>query len=311
MRLYLATLSLAATMTAASAQAATCPNTVYYANGNYLKSGGTFYYSNGNYLKSGSSVYYSNGNYLRSGSTLYYRNGNYLKSGTTLYHANGNYLRSSSTWYYANGNYLKSGSTLYYPGGNYLRSGSTLYYQNGNYLRSGTTFYHPNGSYARSGSTLYRPDGTRTPFDVLLTENIGTEGTLTATVSATSELISIELPRIVDTADATGEVVWNGFGSDETQLTRYVLKDPLASTIATEQAGGDFRLETQIDTGAPGEQLTLRVSPNGDYECFLEGGGAQRDFTLDLDAARLEVHVKPGYDPATVKAALQRALNEL
>lgn len=146
-----------------------------------------------------STIYYKNGNYLKSGSTFYFPNASYAISGSTVYYPNGNYLRSGSTYYYENGNYLKSGLTLYYPNGNYLRSGTTLYYSNGNYLKSGSTFYHKNGNYARSGSTLYREDGSTTPFPVSLSEGIGNYGRVDAQVTPTTDKIDIHFENLTTT----------------------------------------------------------------------------------------------------------------
>lgn len=151
--------------------AANCPNTIYYPNGSYLKSGSTFYYPSGSYFHSGSSTYYPSGSYLQSGSTVYY----------------------------PSGSYFNSGNSIYYPNGSYLRSGSSYYYPSGSYLKSGSSFYYPSGSYARSGSTLYLENGTPTTFPIFLSALIGDYGSLRAKVEQSSERIDLEIGGLFKT----------------------------------------------------------------------------------------------------------------
>jgi hypothetical protein len=159
-------LALALGLTAA-AHADTCPNTIYYGNGSYLRSGSSFYYPNGSYLISGTSGYYPNGSYFKSG----------------------------QNYYFSNGSYLQSGSSIYYTNGSYFKSGDNFYYPNGSYLKSGSSFYYPNGSYARSGSTLYLQNGQQTQFPVALTAAFG-DKTASFNVSANSATLTLNLDAI-------------------------------------------------------------------------------------------------------------------
>jgi hypothetical protein len=160
-----------------------CPNTIYYANGNFLKFGEQFYFPNGNFLKHGTNLYYGNGNFLKVGVNVYYQNGNFLQNGTNLYYANGNLLKH----------------------------GDNLYYANGNFLRYGNNFYYENGNFARYGTTLYRENGTQTPFPVRLEEEISGFGWVNAYVEPNDEVITINFGQLIsDQQGVTLRSQWNG-----------------------------------------------------------------------------------------------------
>lgn len=300
----------AATLTTV-ASASSCPTYIQYANGSYLKNGDYFFHANGSYLKNGSYILYANGIYLRNGNYLLYRDGKYLKNGSYLLYPNGIYLRNGSYWFYEGGQYLKNGSYILYPNGKYLRNGSNLFYANGNYLQNGSYFLYSNGTYARNGSKLYRADGTPTSFPVTLKETIGTVGSLEVVVSSASSHVDLQFPTLLKSEQADAQLIWSNPGDGEQLSTRWTLKDTDTTFDATEEADGKFRITTQLSTGRPNETVTLNVAADGTTECILDGGDQPRDFTLDAQAARVEVHVKPGYDPVTVRAALLQALNSL
>lgn len=235
-------LALGLALASSAAQAQTCPNYIYYKNGNYLKSGEYYYHANGNYLKSGSYLYYSNGNYLRSGDYLYYNNGNYLKSG----------------------------GYLYYPNGNYLKSGDYYYYDNGNYLKSGSYFYYKNGNYARSGSTLYRADGTTTSFPLTLAEPVSTFGTHSWKVASSSEEPDIDLDRIIDDDQLRGHLHWDGTGFDGTfrlktgyENESVILKVDSAGAVTCSLDGSSQPSRTFTITHAA---ATVKVEVNDGYD---------------------------------------------
>ena len=208
-----------------------------------------------------SSISYRNGQYLKSGSTFYYDNGQYLQSGSTLYHPNGQYLKSGSTFYYANGQYFRSGSTLYHQNGQYLRSGSSWYYQNGQYLKSGSTFYHQNGQYARSGSTLYRDDGSTTNFPITLKASLGAPGYVEFIVDRSSDSSSFHLENFVDNnlvsakLEVSGDTFTSLFSINTGYPGEYVnlVVGPNGNLESCETSGGQtgptqFRLDSRSAT---------------------------------------------------------------
>lgn len=233
-------------------------------------------------------IEYADGSRLKYGSTFYYPDGDYLKYGSTLYYPNGNYLKYGSTIYYEDGDYLKYGSTLYYPNGNYLKYGSTFYYQDGDYLKYGRTFYYENGNYARYGNTLYRENGTRTAFPVTLHEDVGETGYLRAYVETDDEDVELMMDDLlVQTEQASIFSFWEGT---------------------------DFRsFYVQLETGVPGEVVSIRIDDNG-ADCRLgdgRGGPGDDRFTIRSEAGDVQVQVKPGYSPRQVRRVLEEALDSL
>lgn len=232
-------------------------------------------------------ITYSNGNYLKAGDNFYYSNGNYLKAGGNLYFPNGNYLKAGENLYYSTGNYLKAGANLYYPGGNYLKAGASLYYPGGGYLKAGTNFYYENGNYARAGSTLYRQDGSTTAFPVVLSSLVGTEGSFRVEVGSNYEEMALAFDRLISSNDVA------------------------SSALAVDAALNISNVRLVVNSGQPNENVVLNVAIDGSYTCGLSGSSQPSVFTLNAAAATVDVRVKDGYDPRTVRNALQQALNGL
>lgn len=232
-------------------------------------------------------ITYANGSYLKSGDYFLYANGAYLRSGSYVLYPNGSYLKSGDYLLYPSGTYLKSGSYLLYPNGSYLKSGDYLLYPNGSYLKSGSYFLYDNGAYARSGSQLYRRDGSTTAFPVTLTAPIGDFGNLSVEVGSDYESYALSYTSLISSPE--------------------ILRSELITNGNLEITG----LRLTINSGQPNENVLLTVDMAGNYTCSLSGGGQPSRFTLDTNAATVEVRVKDGYDPRTVRDALQRALDAL
>lgn len=194
---------------AAESRAASCPNTITYSNGAYLKSGSSYYYPSGSYLLSGSSVYYASGSYLKSGSSFYLKNGSYFISSTSIY----------------------------YPNGSYFKSGSSLYYANGAYWKSGSSFYYKNGGYARSGSKLYRENGSETPFPLEMEESFGDYGTIKAFVESDKESVRLDLNKLDSGSDQVR------FEMEDLDIGADQLTPGLVVRIRTGAPGENVRLE--------------------------------------------------------------------
>jgi hypothetical protein len=232
-----------------------------------------------------SQLQYSNGQTLKSGNRFYYNNGQTVSMGSSLYHANGQSLKSGSTFYHSNGQYFKSGSSLYYANGQYLRVGSSWYYENGQYLRSGSSFYYSNGQYLRSGTTLYRNDGSRTEFPITIRTDIGP-----------GNFYSFYIERSADRTTAHLDRFSQGNGV----------------TVALVESGDGFNAVMTFNTGFDGESVTAQFDVSGNLASCRLGIPEQTDrFRLDSAPASIDVIVKPGYDPASVRRVLQDALDSL
>lgn len=231
------------------------------------------------------SIRYSNGQQLKSGNNFYYNNGQLARSANTLYHSNGQRLQTGSSIYYSSGQYFKSGTTLYYPNSQYLRFGTTWYYQNSQYLKFGSSYYYSNGKYARFGETLYRADGSRTDFPITLRADIGPGAFYLFNVEKSSDAITARLERFS---------VANGVN------------------IALVEVGESFSSVFTFNTGHPGENITAEFDANGTLtRCTINDQSQPERFQLEGAAAKVDVIVKPGFDPQRVKRALQEALDSL
>jgi hypothetical protein len=231
-------------------------------------------------------IKYSNGSYLKAGNEFYYPDGTYMKSGSRLYHPSGSTLKSGRDFFYSNGNRLNEGLTLFYPDGSTLKGGPNMYYGNGTYLRSGSKFFHENGAIARSGTTLYHPDGSVTAFPVILTAVLGTEGFFRAEVGTDYENLDLTVDNLISSP--------------------FITSSSLDVTPELEVTG----IRIVITSGEPNENVALTMSADGDYTCAILGSQPSA-FSIDAAAATVEVRVKDGYDPRTVRDALRQVLDSL
>lgn len=171
-------------------------------------------------------IRYANGSYLKRGSTYYYSNGSYLARNEDLYYPNGSYLKRSDTVYYPNGNPIQRNQNLYYPSGSTLRRGSDYFYANGVAMSRSGSFYYRNGSVARRNGILYRENGTQTVFPISLSETIGDYGRLFAEVRKDSEQLDVSFQNlIIDSSLVSVDALWDGtqFGQFEMLLNTGVL----------------------------------------------------------------------------------------
>lgn len=269
---------------------ASCPSSMYYPNGNTLKSGDSFYYSNGNTLKSGSSLYYSNGNTFKSSSSLYYSNGNTLKSGSSLY--------------YKNGNTFKSGTSFYYPNGNTFKSGSSLYYPNGNTLKSGSSFYHPNGNTAKSGDTLFEQNGNSTQLPLILS-SISTDIDLKYKLSHDSSAHRLYL-------NLAKSFLIESYGESqdfELQVLSDLPNNLLDFSVSGIESNFEIKINFQVSTN---QFITLKVFENGSYQCDSDIDfpiGGKLDF--ETEVGRVQVDVSAGYDKTQIEKLIRDALKNL
>lgn len=231
------------------------------------------------------SIEYLNGAKLKQDDRYFYSDGAPLLVGERVYYDNGVSFKNGNAFYYSNGTALTRDNTIYYPNGNLLRRGDRFYYANGNTLKNGEVFYYRNGNVARRGGKLYRPDGTLTPFPLRIEEPVGTVGDILVDIEGMKERIDLGFSNLMQISKGVKLVgVW-----DEATFTQ---------------------IDLTLQTGAAHEEVHVQVSAGG-VQCDLGGSGGGDKFKLFTPAANLNVTVNPGYNANKVRAALEKALQDL
>jgi len=313
---------------------------LFFSNGNLYVQGDRLFYPNGNLLKSGTRLFYSNGNVFRDGnSRVFYQNGNILKQDGRLFFPNGNLLRTDPTrWNFSNGNLLQSGARIFYPNGNVMRSDlERWFYENGNLLQNGERFFYKSGNIARSNSRLFRENGTSAASSVDLESSVGDLGILRALVMPTGAEFYLDfvfqdlgqglsdLKLVYNAAENKINPSFSIFPDQPYDLQAYWsdLDDNffVASQIEIdevkydlmEQGFNQFSTTVNLPTGFQDEKISVTLGPGSTIQCTTIGDGTSpgTNFTINTNAARVQVEVKPGVDPRLVEATIRRALEEL
>lgn len=180
------------------------------------------------------------------------------------------------TIYYSNGSVLvSSGGTVYFKNGNvFISNGGTIYYMNGNVFKSsGDTVYYENGNVLKSnGGTYYYSNGN------VARSSGGTMYLENGNVTSIPFAFYITPGELI-----TAKVVVPGGTS----------------------SGSNIILG--LDAGA-GQYLSVTVGSQG-LSC--EGLADDIELSVDGKAATAKLKIKPGFDAARVKAAVQKALDNL